>query len=134
MFRNLRKEKELIDRELAIFREEAKLKIDQQILDYKERLIEMAKQCHDEMGEFEHDYHSTKELRGIELAKLDAQVQDLEIQIELITQQKEIILESAKAYDVLLEQKDAEIERLNDLLELMIENMPSLENLAITNR
>jgi len=134
MFRNLRKEKELIDRELAIFREEAKLKIDQQILDYKERLIEIAKQCHDEMAEFEHDFHSTKELRGIELAKLDAQVQDLEIQIELITQQKEIILESAKAYDVLLEQKDAEIERLNDLLELMIENMPSLENLAITNR
>ena len=134
MFRNLRKERELIDRELAIYREEARLKIEQEILKYKETLNEMAKKCHDELAEYEHTYHSEKEERGIELGKLKAQINEFKERKELLGEQQNIILESAKSYQALLESKDAEIERLNDRLEQMIENIPEFPEINVTRR
>lgn len=131
MFRNLRKEKELIDRELAIFKQEAKAKIDEEVLGYKTQLVSMAKQCHDEMAEYEHDYHSTKEQRGIELEKLRNEL----VRVEAETKAKaELLKNDETTYERIIKEKDDEIQRLNNIVESLIESLPNLQELNITNR
>ena len=65
------------------------------------RLKEIANlevECHKQMAEYEHEYHSTKEERGIELAKIEAKLEAMNnIEPTLVD---------------IIENKDKEIERL----------------------
>ena len=114
IFRNLINEKELYDRELDIYKREKLLSIDKEVEDYRKKrsteMTNLAKTCHEELGEYEHDYHHAKEVKGIELAGLEAEVKNHE---------KFISLNNA-----LLTNKDKEIRRLNDLLTLTLKNQP----------
>lgn len=95
-------EKELFDRELELYRREKYQKLDSDIENQKlERLKEVAKieiACHRQLAEYEHEFHSTKEIRGIELAKLEAKV--------------EYLKENNEAYQTIIANKDNEINRL----------------------
>ena len=95
-------EKELFDRELELYRREKYQKLNEEIENQKlERLKEVAKleiACHRQLAQYEHDFHSTKEERGIELAKLEAKV--------------EYLKENNEAYQTLLANKENEINRL----------------------
>lgn len=74
MFTNIKKEKELIDREIELYKKEKLFAVDKVIEDYRfERQSEiqnLAKRCQEELGEYEHTYHYAKEQKGIEIAKL----------------------------------------------------------------
>lgn len=122
MFKNIKKEKELIDRELEIYRQEETLKTNKSIEDYRElknREIEnLAKRCADELGQYEHTYHYAKETKGIEIAKLESRIQGLG---EVIKAREEV----AAADNNLLKSKDAEIKRLTDIITLFINKQPS---------
>ena len=95
-------EKELFDRELELYRREKYQKLDSDIENQKlERLKEVAKieiACHRQLAQYEHDFHSTKENLGIELAKLEAKV--------------EYLKENNEAYQTIIANKDNEINRL----------------------
>ena len=95
-------EKELFDRELELYRREKYQKLNEEIENQKlERLKEVAKleiACHRQLAQYEHDFHSTKEERGIELAKLEAKV--------------EYLKENNEAYQTVLANKENEINRL----------------------
>jgi hypothetical protein len=95
-------EKQLFDRELELYRREKYQKLNEDIENQKlERLKEVAKleiACHRQLAEYEHEFHSTKEIRGIELAKLEAKV--------------EYLKENNEAYQTLLANKENEINRL----------------------
>jgi hypothetical protein len=95
-------EKELFDRELELYRREKYQKLNEEIENQKlERLKEVAKleiACHRQLAQYEHEFHSTKEERGIELAKLEAKV--------------EYLKENNEAYQTLLANKENEINRL----------------------
>ena len=95
-------EKQLFDRELELYRREKYQKLNEDIENQKlERLNEVAKleiACHRQLAEYEHEFHSTKEIRGIELAKLEAKV--------------EYLKENNEAYQTLLANKENEINRL----------------------
>jgi hypothetical protein len=95
-------EKQLFDRELELYRREKYQKLNEDIENQKlERLKEVAKleiACHRQLAEYEHEFHSTKEERGIELAKLEAKV--------------EYLKENNEAYQTLLANKENEINRL----------------------
>tara|TARA_R110000772_G_scaffold17946_3_gene50092 strand:+ start:204109 stop:204477 length:369 start_codon:yes stop_codon:yes gene_type:complete len=114
IFRNLKKEKELYVRELDIYKKEELLKIDKEVENYRQKrstdMTNLAKLCHEQLGEFEHDFHNTKEEKGVELALLNAEVKNHE---------KFITLNAS-----LLDNKDKEIKRLNDLLTLTLKNQP----------
>ena len=74
-------EKQLFDRELELYRREKYQKLNEEIENEKlKRLKEVANieiQCHRQLAEYEHEFHSTKEQRGIELAKLEAKAETL---------------------------------------------------------
>jgi len=74
-------EKQLFDRELELYRKEKYQKLNEEIENEKlKRLKEVANieiQCHRQLAEYEHEFHSTKEQRGIELAKLEAKAETL---------------------------------------------------------
>lgn len=95
-------EKELFDRELELYRREKYQKLNEEIENQKlKRLKEVANleiECHKQIADYEHEYHSTKEIRGIELAKLEAKI--------------EYLKENNEAYQTVLANKENEINRL----------------------
>ena len=95
-------EKELFDRELELYRREKYQKLNEEIENQKlKRLKEVAQleiECHRQLAQYEHEFHSTKEERGIELAKLEAKV--------------EYLKENNEAYQTVLANKENEINRL----------------------
>jgi hypothetical protein len=95
-------EKQLFDRELELYRKEKYQKLNEEIENEKlKRLKEVANieiQCHRQLAEYEHEFHSTKEIRGIELAKLEAKI--------------EYLKENNEAYQSILANKENEINRL----------------------
>ena len=74
-------EKQLFDRELELYRKEKYQKLNEEIENQKlKRLKEVANmeiQCHKQLAEYEHEFHSTKEIRGIELSKIEAKIEAL---------------------------------------------------------
>ena len=95
-------EKQLFDRELELYRREKYQKLNEEIENQKlKRLKEVAQleiECHRQLAQYEHEFHSTKEINGIELAKLEAKV--------------EYLKENNEAYQTLLANKENEINRL----------------------
>ena len=100
--RDLEIERNRIDREVELYRREKMQMVNAEIENEKiKRLKEIANleiQCHKEMAEYEHEYHSTKEERGIELAKIEAKIEAMNN------------IEPTSVY--IIENKDKEIERL----------------------
>ena len=100
-------EKQLFDRELELYRKEKYQKLNEDIENQKlERLKEVAKleiACHRQLAEYEHEFHSTKEIRGIELAKLEAKI--------------EYLKENNEAYQSILANKENEINRLVSVID-----------------
>ena len=100
--RDLEIERNRIDREVELYRREKMQMVNAEIENEKiKRLKEIANleiQCHKEMAEYEHEYHSTKEERGIELAKIEAK-------IEVLNNVEPTLVD-------IIKNKDAEIERL----------------------
>ena len=74
-------EKQLFERELALYRKEKYQQLNEDIENTKiQRLKEIAEleiACHRQLAQYEHTFHSTKENLGIELAKLEAKVEYL---------------------------------------------------------
>jgi len=97
-------EKQLFDRELELYRKEKYQKLNEEIENQKlKRLKEVANieiECHRQLSDYEHEFHSTKEIRGIELAKLEAKAEMLREGI------------NNNSITAILEAKDAEINRL----------------------
>jgi hypothetical protein len=95
-------EKQLFDRELGLYRSEKYQKLNEEIENAKlKRLKEVAEMeiaCHNQLAQYEHTFHSTKENLGIELAKLEAKV--------------EYLRENNEAYSTIVANKDIEINRL----------------------
>jgi hypothetical protein len=64
-----------------LYRREKFNQVDNDIETHKiKRLKEVAEleiQCHRQLGEYEHEFHSTKEIRGIELARVEAKIEAL---------------------------------------------------------
>jgi hypothetical protein len=95
-------EKQLFDRELELYRREKYQKLNEEIENQKlKRLKEVAQleiECHRQLAQYEHEFHSTKEINGIELAKLEAKV--------------EYLKENNEAYQTIIANKENEINRL----------------------
>ena len=96
---------------LNTYRKRKKLEIDREMLDYRESLMkeveQLAFKCAQDKGYHEHEYHHNLELLGIEIAKLEAR--------------KETLANDVTTYKAWLEQKDKEIERLNNIVLKMAE-------------
>jgi hypothetical protein len=97
-------QKSKINKELAFYRREQKLIIDEEIQKYKLNreleIVEVEKACHRQLAQYEHTFHQTKEDLGIELAKLEAKAETLREGI------------NNNSITAILEAKDAEINRL----------------------
>lgn len=100
--KDLEIERNRIDREIELYRREQIQNVNIDIENHKiKRLKEIANlevECHKQMAEYEHEFHSTKEERGIELAKIEAKLEAMNnIEPTLVD---------------IIENKDKEIERL----------------------
>ena len=99
-------EKQLFERELALYRKEKYQQLNEDIENTKiQRLKEIAEleiTCHRQLAQYEHTFHSTKENLGIELAKLEAKV--------------EYLRENNEAYSTIVANKENEINRLVNVI------------------
>jgi hypothetical protein len=79
--KDLEIEKNHIDREVELYRREKIQNVNIDIENHKiKRLKEVAElenTCHRQLADYEHEFHSTKEERGIELAKVEAKIEAL---------------------------------------------------------
>ena len=79
--KDLEIEKNRIDREIELYRREKMQNVNIDIENHKiKRLKEVAElenTCHRQLADYEHQFHSTKEERGIELAKVEAKIEAL---------------------------------------------------------
>jgi hypothetical protein len=110
--RDLEIEKNRIDREIELYRREKMQNVNIDIENHKiKRLKEIANlevECHKQMAEYEHEFHSTKEERGIELAKIEAKIEALNsVEPTLVD---------------IIENKDKEIERLVTIINSLTGN------------
>jgi hypothetical protein len=107
----------LINKEIELYKKEKFLEVDKEIEDYRserqQEILILARTCHEQIGQYEHDYHYTKEQKGIELAKLEAKIESLK---EVLKAREEVI----EADNNLLKSKNNEIERLNEIIKLLI--------------
>lgn len=119
----IRKRLELINREVALYKKEKFLEVDKLIEDYRSKrngeMTDMALKCHEQLGTYEHDFHQTKEVRGIELAKLEAKVEAL----NGVVKARE---ETIKADQNLHEAQKEEINRLNKIIHELINKQPNV--------
>jgi len=83
MFLNIKKRKDLIDQELALYRSQEMVKIANQVLEERTYVAEMKEKCAKQLGELEHDFHYAVEEKKVKIAKLEAKVEDLENTVEL---------------------------------------------------
>jgi hypothetical protein len=99
-------EKQLFERELALYRKEKYQQLNEDIENEKlKRLKEIAEleiACHRQLAQYEHTFHSTKENLGIELAKMEAKV--------------EYLRENNEAYSTIVANKENEINRLVNVI------------------
>lgn len=110
--KDLEIEKNRIDREVELYRREKMQNVNIDIENHKiKRLKEIANlevECHKQMAEYEHEFHSTKEERGIELAKIEAKIEAMNN------------IEPTSVY--IIENKDKEIERLVKIINSLTGN------------
>jgi hypothetical protein len=104
--KDLEIEKNRIDREIELYRREKMQNVNIDIENHKiKRLKEVANleiECHKQLADYEHEFHSTKEIKGIELAKIEAKIEALNsIEPTLVD---------------IIENKDKEIERLVNII------------------
>jgi len=100
--KDLEIEKNRIDREIELYRREKMQTINIEIENHKiKKLKEVANlevECHKQLAEYEHEFHSTKEIKGIELAKIEAK-------LEVLNNIEPTLVD-------IIENKDKEIDRL----------------------
>lgn len=117
------KQKELLDKEVELYKREKFLEIDKQIEDYRSKrqseMRDMAIKCHEQLGEYEHEFHHTKETRGIELVKLEAKI---EILNAVIKAREETINADQNLHNA----RKSEIERLNKIIQDLINKQPNV--------
>ena len=114
--------KELIDTEVELYKKEKILAIDNEILEKQKHVVVLTKQCAKEIGDNEHNFNSTKEKLGIEIAKLEAK-QDF---LKTFNAETEKLKEELfKMHEKMLFAKAEEIERLNKFIQKLIESQPS---------
>jgi hypothetical protein len=94
------------------YRKRKMLEVDKEVFEYRSKLIkeveEIAIKCARQLGEYEHEFHHTKEEKGIELAKLDALI--------------EIRKNDEATYERLLKERNEEVVRLNTICLKLAEN------------
>jgi len=104
--KDLEIEKNRIDREIELYRREKIQNVNIDIENHKiKRLKEVANleiECHKQLADYEHEFHSTKEIKGIELAKIEAK-------IEVLNSIEPTLVD-------IIENKDKEIERLVNII------------------
>lgn len=119
----IRKTIELTNREVELYKKEKFLEIDKQIEDYRSKrqseMTDMAKKCHEQLGTYEHDFHQTKETRGIELAKLEAKIEALN---EVLKARQETIAADQNLHNI----RKLEIDRLNAIILQLINKQPNV--------
>ena len=100
--KDLEIEKNRIDREIELYRREKMQNVNIEIENHKiKKLKEVANlevECHKQLAEYEHEFHSTKEIKGIELAKIEAK-------LEVLNNIEPTLVD-------IIENKDKEIDRL----------------------
>jgi hypothetical protein len=105
-------EKNRIDREIELYRREkmqnVNIDIENYIIKRKKEVVNLEVECHKQMAEYEHEFHSTKEERGIELAKIEARIAVLNnVEPTLVD---------------IITNKDKEIERLVKIINSLTDN------------
>ena len=114
----------LVGKEMSQYEAAQKLEIDKRVFAYeKQKQAEMnllATKCASDTANYEHTFHYAKEVKGIELAKLDGQIEKLKYNAELTAQ-----LNAAENVGLqkLLDAKDKEIERLTKLVDTLSKNI-----------
>lgn len=118
--KNIKKEKELINKELELYRRENLLKISEEIEAQRQERIkevqDLAVRCADDTKKLEHQYHYNQETLGIEIAKLEAKKEYLQ----------EVMATDKVAFERIIKDKDEEINRLNAIILEMVKSKPEV--------
>lgn len=120
-----------IQKELAIEAEKYHQKqlrlIDIEISEEKNKRLNeiavLAIACADEKGQYEHHFHHTMELRGIEIAKLEAKAEAL----------KDMEGNDTRCYKEIIKNKDGEIEYLKRLIDKMVDTAAHINEVKLTH-
>lgn len=122
MFNNIKKRKELIDRELKVYRQEKLAEISMEI---SQNYLD----CRQQLAENEHDFHYQKETLGIEIAKLEA------IKESYVSHLEEKLENYISEYKAVSLAKDKTISSLETALEKAIEKIPTqVSNITTNNK
>jgi hypothetical protein len=121
-FKKTKSKSEVLD-ELVLYKEKKLLEIERELMEYQREAEKqkenIALKCAEELGQYEHTYHYAKEVKGKELAELDAKI-DAKIDAK-----KEMLATDKATYNLIVESKDMEIERLNKIINNLIDKVPA---------
>ena len=122
IFRNVKKEKQLFERELEIWKEEQRLAAKEDVRKFKENrdseIISITKSHSDATISITKEFEKQRTVLKSELAKIEAKKEALE----------KIVSQDKATYDTIISHKDVEIERLNVIIEKIVASQPQTIN------
>lgn len=136
MFKSIDK-KELVDHEIELYRRERILDLDRNLNTRKEEnweeLNNLRVHSIKENKQLEHDFHQGKEQKNVELAKLDAQIENKKSIFQKIGEfesTKALMSEwkaKSEANDKIILSKDREISNLNEMVKVIVGKLSKLD-------
>lgn len=135
--KKVEKEKELADKEVALYKERRMLEVDRLVDNYRREQFKdvekTAVQCVEDTRLYEHDYHLEKEKKGVELAKLTAVI-DVKKEIILsienvqkITQERDVAVATAHARLEVIKEKEATIKLLDETVKVVVGKLSKVD-------
>ena len=125
-FKDTAREKNLIDKELDMYRRERMLSVDIEVNSYKNSKVKgmetLALECAKQTADYEHTFHSEEERKGVELAKLDGKIA-AKADIIKKAEKYEMVVADMEKYKGTTEAQAVIIDSLKKMLDRADENM-----------
>ncbi len=119
-----RRKKELIDTELAVYKQEQinkmELEFNQKRIQLTHKINVLAQECARQTAEYEHTFHADKEKKGILLAELGSRIVNSEDKINYLTEiinMKEVALKEIELSPLVANER----ERLYGIIDKLLE-------------
>ena len=117
-----------IDNEMHLYKREKQLEIENEMVTEKNRILEFLKQGQKEMTNYEHEYHSYKEEKGVTLARLNADIECKKQTLASMDNIGEIKLKAAiDSKDAIIAGKDGVIKLLTDQVEILTAKLTEIK-------
>jgi len=117
-----------VNERTRLYRKDQLLKVDEEVLEYKEELVKTAEKCANDTANLEHKFHSAQSEKNTELAKLDVAIDHKRVLLEELKDVRETEIKVLKdLHSVAINDKNRIIELLTTQIEILTAKLTEIK-------